>query len=102
MDDEELAKLMREIDAMDGKAPAPAPSAASVPAVTGSSEVARQESGGKGRWVVVAAVGGGVIGFVLGSVLWFVPGVSGISTGIGAALGGALVALFGRPPRWLE
>jgi hypothetical protein len=95
MDDEELAKLMREIDAMDGKAPVPAGSQS-------SQEVATRESGGKGRWVVVAAVGGGVIGFVLGSVLWFIPGVSGISTGIGAALGGALVALFGRPPRWLE
>ncbi|MFN8126846.1 MAG: hypothetical protein U0R64_10120 [Candidatus Nanopelagicales bacterium] len=103
MDEDELAKLMREIDAMDGKSPAPAsPAPTPVPATPGN-EVATQPAGGrKGRWVAMAAIGGGIGGFVVGSVLWFVPYVNGVSTGLGAALGGALVALVGRPPRRLE
>lgn len=102
MDDEELAKLLREIDQM-GKpgaagASQPAPSA---PATSG--EVVPSDAGsGKGRWVAVATVASGVGGFVVGSVLWFVPWVDPASTGLGAALGGAIASLIGSPPRWLR
>ncbi len=96
MDDEELAKLLREIDQMDGKSPAPAPAAQP------SREVAPAQESGKGKWVAVAAVSGGVAGFLVGSVLWFVPYVNGPSTALGAALGGAVAALLGKPPRWLR
>lgn len=98
MDDEELAKLLREIDQMGGATGAQPP--ATTPP---SSEVAPVEAGsGKGRWVAVATVASGVGGFVVGSVLWFVPWVDPASTGLGAALGGAIASLIGRPPRWLN
>lgn len=100
MDDEELAKLMREIDQMGGSSGAQPPAAAAP-----SSEVEKtgtESSGGKGRWVAVATVASGVGGFVVGSVLWFVPWVDPASTGLGAALGGAIASAIGRPPRWLS
>ncbi len=100
MDDEELAKLMREIDQMGAPstgAQPPAPAAA-------PSEVVPAEEGpsGRGRWVAVATVASGVGGFVVGAVLGFVPWVDPLSTGLGAALGGAIASAIGRPPRWLS
>lgn len=101
MDDEELAKLMREIDQFGGGSPSPTPaSEAQAPADTGK-EVATT-GGGKGRWVGIAAVTSGVGGFLVGSVLWFIPWVDPASTGLGAALGGAIAALVGKPPKWLQ
>jgi hypothetical protein len=102
MDDEELAKLMREIDQFGGGSPASTPaSEVQAPADTGK-EVATTGGGGKGRWVGIAAVTSGVGGFLVGSVLWFIPWVDPASTGLGAALGGAIAALVGKPPKWLQ
>ena len=99
MDDDELAKLMREIDQFDnpGTAATPAPAP-----VERSKEVATTGSAAKGKWGAVAAVGGGIVGAVVGGFLWFLPGVDSVSTGLGAALGGAIVALVGKPPKWLD
>lgn len=105
MDDEELAKLMREIDQFDASSggggvqpqAAGAPSGGAEP----SKEVATQ-SGSKSKWVGIAAVGSGAGGLLVGSFAWFIPGVSPLSTAIGAALGGAITALVGQPPRWLR
>lgn len=103
MDDDELAKLMREIEQFDNPG---TPTQPSTPAPTQpSSEVARTDSpgaGGKGKWVAISAVGGGITGAVIGGFLWFLPGVDALSTGLGAALGGAIVALVGKPPKWLD
>lgn len=106
MDDEELAKLMREIDQFDSGA-SPGPSTPAAPSATpsagsGSGKEIAETGGGKGRWVGIAAVTSGVGGFLVGSVLWFVPWVDPASTGLGAALGGAIAALVGKPPRWLQ
>jgi len=107
-DDEDLAKLMREIDAMNGSpaesAPAPPAPTAAVPATTGSNEVATTDdaSSPRAKWTGMAAIGGGVSGFIAGTVLWFLPGVNSISTGIGAAFGAAVVAAISGPPKWLK
>ncbi len=103
MDDDELAKLMREIEQFDS-APAspPANQSASHPQAETSQEVATRDGSGKGKWVAVAAATSGVGGLVVGSVLWFIPFVNGPSTALGAALGGAIAALVGQPPKWLK
>ena len=100
-DDEELAKLMREIDAMNQSGPAQPP--APVPAAAPSAEVARTDEGRspRAKWAGIAAIGGGVGGFLVGSVLWFLPYMSGPSTALGAALGAGAAAYLGGPPKWM-
>lgn len=102
MDDDELAKLMREIDQFDATQPGSASAASAQPPAVPerSREVATTGAAGKGKWIVLAAVLGGVLGFVVGSVVPFFLG--GFQTGVGAAIGGALAALVGQPPRWLK
>ena len=90
MDDEELAKLMREIDQFGGGGNAPVPSSTPDPVAPAPG------------WVAIAAATSGVGGFIVGSVLWFIPWVDPASTGLGAALGGAIAAVVGKPPRWLQ
>lgn len=103
MEDDELAKLMREIEQFDsaGAGP-PAQQGASTPQSKPSQEVAIRDGSGKGKWVAVAAATSGVGGLIVGSVLWFIPFVNGPSTALGAALGGAIAALVGQPPKWLK
>lgn len=106
MDDDELAKLMREIDQFDSPGPAPAtpPAAASLPQgpSSPSQEVATADAGAgaKTKWIVVSAAIGGGAGLVVGALVPFFLG--SFQTGVGAALGGALAALIGRPPQWLK
>lgn len=106
MDDDELAKLMREIDQFDSKGATPATPAAASPlpeaASSSSREVAAADAGAgaKTKWIVVSAAIGGGAGLVVGAVVPFFLG--SFQTGVGAALGGALAALIGRPPTWLK
>lgn len=106
MDDDELAKLMREIDQFDSKGATPATPAAASPlpeaASSPSREVAAADAGAgaKTKWIVVSAAIGGGAGLVVGAVVPFFLG--SFQTGVGAALGGALAALIGRPPTWLK
>ena len=103
---DDLDKLLREIDAMNARelpAQRPSPSA---PATRSSGEVARRKakgtSGGRWAWTGVSTVGAGLAGGVLGTVLAFLPAVSTLSTAVGAAVGGGLVALISGPPRWFD
>jgi hypothetical protein len=97
MADDDIEKLLREIDAMNkaqlpaGSTPAPAQKA---------STPEPSESGSRGAWAGASAVGGLVVGGVVGTVLTFLPYVSTASTAIGAAIGGAAVGLVSRPPAW--
>lgn len=107
-DDDDLARLMKEIEEFDkssGAAPAaptPQPTGSAEVAKKQSSEVAERGSGSRAKWAAIAAVGAGVVGFLVGSVLFILPGVDGWSTGLGAALGGAVVAFVSGPPKWLR
>lgn len=108
-DDDDLARLMKEIEDFDrasGHAPAGQPAAAqSAPSgevAKRSDQVAERGSGSRGKWAAIAAVGAGVAGFLVGSVLWFLPYVNGPSMALGSALGAAIVAFLSGPPRWLR
>lgn len=103
-DDEELAKLMREIDAVTGPSPSAGAAPAQPPVPATSKEVAKSDdgSGSRGKWALIAAAGGGVVGFIVGSILWFLPGFSGVPTALGAALGAAIIALISGPPNWMK
>ena len=104
-DDDEIARLLREVDAVTGGDGRSKATSGEEPQDSGR-EIAKakepESTGGKrGRWVVVAAVGGGGAGLIAGTLFAVLPFVDGISTAIGAAGGAAVAALVGRPPRWL-
>ena len=95
-DNDDIERILREIDAMDGKKPPP-------PAKKPKGEVApTDDSGGGSRltWALMTAAGGGVFGLIIGTILGFLPWVSTFSTGVGAAIGGAAVGLVSGPPTW--
>lgn len=54
---------------------------------------------GRIAFAVVAAVGVGVTGWVVGLLL---PFLGGVSMGFGAALGAFVTALVAGPPRWFS
>jgi hypothetical protein len=108
-EDDEIARLLREVDAVTGSTQpaAPQPSEGkSVAKEQAGKDVERSEespgAGARSRWVVIAAAGTGAAGFLAGTMLAFLPFVDGFSTAIGAAAGAALTAAVGGPPRWLR
>jgi len=107
-DDDEIARLLREVDAVTGTGAAPSEPVQreqSGKARSGKEVVTTADGAGMGartKWVGIAAAGSGLVGFVGGTVLAFLPFVDGFSTAIGAAAGAALTAAVGGPPRWLR
>jgi predicted lipid-binding transport protein (Tim44 family) len=99
MADDDIEKLLREIDAMN-QAQRPGATPPAQVAKASTPEPARP--GGRGAWAGASAVGGLVVGGAAGTVLWFLPYVSTVSTAIGAALGGAAIGLVSRPPDWFS
>jgi hypothetical protein len=107
---DDIDKLLREIQAMNQ----PQTSAGKGVDVPGASEVSAARSaegrggkpaGGRGArlaWTGAGAVGGLATGGVVGTVLAFLPWVSTMSTAVGAAVGGAVLALVSGPPRWFD
>lgn len=99
MADDDIERLLREVNAMN----TPASAGKSVEK-SRSTEVAKSEesSGGAGGRLAFA-VGSGV---VLGSAGWFfgllMPFVGSFSTGVGAALGAFTASLIAGPPRWFS
>lgn len=86
MADDDVERLLREIQQSTGGVPAPAPKP--------------EPSGAVGRvgFAIVAGVGGGGVAWFIGLVL---PFVSATSAGIGGITAAALTALIAGPPRWL-
>lgn len=102
-DDDEIARLLREVDAVTGTGAAqPAPARRDQPGKEVATTDAGAGMGARTKWVAIAAAGSGLLGFVGGTVLAFLPFVDGFSTAIGAAAGAALTAAVGGPPRWLR
>jgi hypothetical protein len=103
---DDIDKLLREIDAMNSGTVAPRAQGTPVPRADGSREPAPATStgsrGGRLAWTGVSAVGAGLAGGVVGTVLAILPTVSTLSTAVGAALGGALVGFVSGPPRWFD
>jgi hypothetical protein len=92
--DDDIERLLREVEALESGGRSAQP-----PAKPQSREVARQddEESGRGRtgWALIAAAGGGAAGFIIGTLLGFLPLVDGLS-----AVGAFLAALIGGPPGW--
>ena len=102
MADDEIERLLREIDATNNSA-APAPGSAvekpkNTPATT--------DDGGGGRFAfaVIAAVAMGVVTFGFGAFLWLVPFInpSALDMGFGGAIAGFVTAFITGPPRWFS
>jgi hypothetical protein len=98
--DDDIERLLREVEALES-----GPSKAQPPVPAQSREPAKQQSasesgGGRTSWALIAAAGGGAAGFIIGTLLGFLPLVDGLSTGLGAAIGAAIAALIGGPPGW--
>lgn len=93
---EDIDKLLAEIDAMNRSGTPARPGPPATPPVPAP----QANGGGRGTWTAVAAGGAGAVGLVTGSVLSFLPYISGLPTGLGAALGGAVVAAISGPPHW--
>lgn len=93
--EDEIEKLLREISAQNSPQPAPLQRAES------GTPAQREDSTSGGRFVY-AAVGAAVMGAggALSGLL--LPGISMISTGVGAAVGAFVIALVSGPPRWFS
>lgn len=93
--DDEIEKLLREISAQDSTAAAPLQR-------KDSGSPAKKDDSTEGGRFVYAAVGAAIMGAggaISGLIL---PGISMISTGIGAAIGAFVIALVSGPPRWFS
>ena len=90
-DNDDIERLLREIDATSN------PPSAQPPARRQESSPATSEktSKGAGTGVAVAAVIG-VVGLVLGTILGFLPYINGISLGLGGFLGAYIAWTLGR------
>ena len=97
MADDDIERLLREVDALESGGAKQAQ-----PPAKRSAEPAPSEDSGGGmsrtRWAALSAAGGGVGGFIVGSVLFFLPWIDGPSTAIGAAAGAAVTGLVSGPP----
>lgn len=96
MADDDIERLLREVNAMNSPAGQPAKAPQNTPAR------ATESSGGAGGRIVFA-VGSGA---VLGVAGWFggliMPFVGSFSAGVGAAFGAFVAALIAGPPRWFS
>ena len=98
--DDDIERLLREVEALESggsKAQPPVPAQGREPA---KQEAPSESGGGRVGWSLIAAAGGGAAGFIIGTLLGFLPLVDGLSTALGAALGAALAALISGPPGW--
>ncbi|MGB4323971.1 MAG: hypothetical protein WBJ33_01760 [Candidatus Nanopelagicales bacterium] len=93
MNEDELSKLLAEIDAATPGAQVSASAAKSVPAPVDDSQ------GGRLAFATLSAAALGGAGAVFGL---FLPIIGTVSTGIGAAAGAFVVGLIAGPPRWFS
>lgn len=93
--DDEIEKLLREISSKDS------PEVAPVQRKNSKAPAHQSEPTSRGR-ISYAVAGASVMG--TGGVLsgLILPGISMLSTGIGAAMGAFLIALISGPPRWFS
>lgn len=94
MNEDELSKLLAEIDAATPGALVPASAAKSVPAPVHNSQ--------GGRRLAFAALSAAVLGGAGAVFGLFLPIIGTVSTGIGAAAGAFVVGLIAGPPRWFS
>ena len=90
MANDDLEKLLGEINRATGQAPQPA-TPAQTPATTSSAT-------GRVGFAIIATAGGAGLAWFIGLIL---PFVSATSAGIGGGIAAGLTALIAGPPRWL-
>ena len=97
MADDEIERLLREIDAAN--ASAQPKSGGEVAKKDNSPATTAGSGGGRLAFSVIAAVG-------LGAATWFVglvlPFTSAVSAGIGGAIAAFITAFVAGPPRWFS
>lgn len=98
MADDDIERLLREVDALNSGKPAPA----NVPAKADASVPAKSDAKQSSARLAFA-VGATV---VLAPVTWFVglilPFQSAVSAGIGGAIAAFVTAFIAGPPRWFS
>ena len=106
MADDDIERLLREVNAMNNPS-SPAAGGRS-PEASKSKDVAKKDdscgggAGGRLAFAVASAVVVGGLGAAFGAILFVLPFVGPITTGVGAALGGFITALVAGPPRWFS
>jgi hypothetical protein len=96
MAEDEIERLLREIDATSGAKPA------ATPAAKPSSDVARTDDGKSGGRVAFAVGAGAVTG--VGAWLFgvFTPWTDALDMGFAAAVAAFVTGLVAGPPRWFS
>jgi hypothetical protein len=92
--DDDIEKLLAEINRATGRASGQPPVPIPAPQAPASRATATSRIG----FAVVAAVGGAGLTWFIGLLM---PFVSATSAGIGGAIAAGLTALVAGPPRWL-
>ncbi len=93
--EDEIEKLLAEIAVQNS------PPAATIQRKDSSPLAKPTEATSSGR-LAFAVAGAAVMGAAGAASGLFFPGISMISTGVGAAVGAFLIALIGGPPRWFS
>ncbi len=93
--EDEIEKLLAEIAVQNS------PPAAMIQRKDSSPLAQTSEATSSGR-IAFAVAGAAVMGVAGTASGLFLPGISMISTGVGAAVGAFLIALIGGPPRWFS
>ena len=99
-DPDDIDKLLRDIDAMNN----PAASRSALPGSDESRQAAPAKpipsgGGSRGAWAGAGALGGLAVGGLFGVLM---PFFGSVQTGVGAAIGGALVGFLSHPPDWFS
>jgi hypothetical protein len=97
MADDEIERLLREIDATNS--PARPASGSEVAKTSNTPAVPQSGGGGRLAFSMIAAVGMGAAAWFVGLIL---PFTSAVSAGIGGAFAAFVTALIAGPPRWFS
>jgi hypothetical protein len=102
MADDDIERLLREIDAVNGTAKPAA--GGSVEKKSGTPATTSGTGGGRLAFSIVAGVGMGAVAFGVGAFLWLVPFInpSALDMGFGGLIAGFLTGLIAGPPRWFS
>lgn len=96
---EDIDKLLAEIEALNksGEQAGRQPAALRPQGAVVAHPTPDQGRSARTTWTGLAGLGAGAVGWIAGGIL---PFVGSTSAGIGAAIGGALVAVISGPPAW--
>lgn len=99
MADDDIQRLLNEINTATGGASQPTSSGSQPASAPPGRDLVRKGAGGRIAFAVVSGIGMGVLAWVAGVLL---PFVDAFSAGVGGLIAGFATAVIAGPPRWFS